>query len=63
VAVIGFDDTHVAQQLEFNLTSVHQDPDVLAEAALDLVVTRLDNPDRKGRVSVIAPTLTIRGSG
>jgi DNA-binding LacI/PurR family transcriptional regulator len=63
VAVIGFDDTHVAAQPEFSLTSVRQDPDALAAAALDLVTTRLDNPNRRGRVSVIAPTLTLRASG
>ena len=62
VAVIGFDDTHMAARPEFSLTSIHQDAGDLSQIALDMLRERAANPTEPGREAVLAPTLTVRSS-
>ncbi|MFT0847576.1 LacI family DNA-binding transcriptional regulator [Actinomycetaceae bacterium L2_0104] len=62
VAIIGFDDTHMAARPEFSLTSIHQDAGDLSQIALDMLRDRASDPSLPERESVLAPTLTVRSS-
>ncbi|AXE40250.1 LacI family DNA-binding transcriptional regulator [Acidipropionibacterium virtanenii] len=60
VAVIGFDDTYMAQRPEFDVTSVSQDTGELARQAMEAL---LERDGRTGRhESVVQPSLTVRSS-
>lgn len=61
-SVTGWDDSYLAGLSYLDLTSVRQEIDATADATLDLVVRRLDDPSA-GRATVLtAPTLVVRGS-
>lgn len=62
VAIIGFDDTHMAARPEFGLTSIHQDAGDLSQISLDMLHERAADPTAPGREAVLAPTLTVRSS-
>lgn len=62
VAVVSFDDTHMAARPEWSLTSVRQDVDELATTAVEALLTRQGSPAADGRETVIAPTLTVRST-
>lgn len=62
VAIIGFDDTHMAARPEFSLTSIHQDAGDLAQFALDMLRERATAPKVPGREAVLVPNLTVRSS-
>lgn len=62
VSLTGYDDSPIAA-LSFNqFTSVRQDVDLTAEAALSTISERLDNPSIPPRDTTILTTLTIRSS-
>ncbi|MDR1236739.1 MAG: LacI family transcriptional regulator [Propionibacteriaceae bacterium] len=63
VQVIGFDDTHLAQMPEFDLTSISQNSPLMAQEAVQLLLSRLENPKLRGREVVVAPMLSVRSSG
>ncbi|MDR1852431.1 MAG: substrate-binding domain-containing protein, partial [Propionibacteriaceae bacterium] len=63
VDVVSYDDTHMAAVPEFSLTSVSQDSPALASRSVELLVSHLENPGRRGKEVVIEPSLTIRASG
>jgi DNA-binding LacI/PurR family transcriptional regulator len=61
VSVVGFDDTPVARLATVNLTTVSQDPEALAGAAVRAAIERLDG--RQERLDVVLePRLVVRGS-
>jgi DNA-binding LacI/PurR family transcriptional regulator len=61
VSVVGFDDTPVARLATVNLTTVSQDPEALAGAAVHAAIERLDG--RQARLDVVLePRLVVRGS-
>lgn len=62
VAIISFDDTHMAARPEYSLTSIHQDARALAFTALDMLAERGQGLAEPGRDVVVAPTLTVRSS-
>ena len=62
VAVTGFDDTPAAAYVWPGLTTVHQPFEAVAEALIDLLVDRLENPDRAPGSVMLSPNLVIRGS-
>lgn len=63
VALIGFDDILLADQIDPGLTVVAQDPAAMGKAAAELLFKRLDG-DRSPSVHKIFPTrLIARGSG
>ncbi|MFT3876125.1 MAG: LacI family DNA-binding transcriptional regulator [Propioniciclava sp.] len=62
VAIVSFDDTHMAARPEYNLTSVRQDADALASAALGMLRERGEGLEAPGREVVVTPTLTVRSS-
>lgn len=66
IAVVGFDDTHVARRPEYNFTSVSQNLSQLVHLALAaLVERRAAEPDGArptGREWVVTPSLSVRDS-
>lgn len=62
VAVIGMDDTELAEVANPSLTSVALGSEARARAAADLLLSRIAAPTRPARQVAIAPTLTIRES-
>lgn len=62
VAVVGMDDTELAEITNPSLTSVGLGSKARAEAAADLLLSRLVNPRIRARQVAIAPSLTLRES-
>lgn len=62
LGVISYDDTHMAERPEFVLTSLRQDARMLASAAIDLVLSRANEPQRMAREELVVPTITVRQS-
>jgi DNA-binding LacI/PurR family transcriptional regulator len=62
VSLIGFDDSRFAQLSSVDLTTARQDPVQMGEAAVNLAVRRVGQPNRRPTLSVIEPSLVVRGS-
>jgi DNA-binding LacI/PurR family transcriptional regulator len=62
IAVSGFDDTPAAAFVWPGLTTVRQPFEVVAQALVDLLVDRLENPESAPGSSMLVPRLVIRGS-
>lgn len=62
VAVTGFDDTPAAAYVWPGLTTVRQPFDEVAQALVNLLVDRLENPDGAPGSAMLVPRLVIRGS-
>lgn len=60
LSVVGYDNSHVAGLSTVALTTVAQDADALAAAAVDRAVTRLEDPSHRPSELVIAPRLVVR---
>jgi LacI family transcriptional regulator len=62
VAVVGMDDTQLAELANPSLSSVGLGSTARAEAAADLLLSRLADPSLPARQVAIAPSLTVRES-
>ena len=62
VAVTGFDDTPAAAYVWPGLTTVRQPFDGVAEALVNLLVDRLENPESSPGSAMLLPRLIVRGS-
>jgi Transcriptional regulators len=62
IAIVSYDDTHMAARPEWSLTSVHQDTDLLCMTAIDNLLSRQEERDLPARETVVAPSLTIRST-
>ncbi len=62
VAVVGMDDTELAEVTTPGLTSVDLGAAQRGRAAAQLLLDRLDHPDREAQRVTVAPRLTVRGS-
>lgn len=62
VAVTGFDDTPAAAYVWPGLTTVRQPFDDVAQALVNLLVDRLENPDDPPGSAMLMPRLVVRGS-
>lgn len=62
IAVIGYDDIHLAQFMTPPLTTIHQPKDSLGELAIDALLHRLKEPEAEPQVLVLTPELVVRGS-
>ncbi|WP_111721532.1 LacI family DNA-binding transcriptional regulator [Homoserinimonas sp. OAct 916] len=62
VAIAGFDDMSISSWTSPSLTTVRQDPELLATAALDLLLSRLDDAGLPPRTVTVPCTLKVRGS-
>jgi DNA-binding LacI/PurR family transcriptional regulator len=62
VSVVGFDDSGVARLSFIDLTTVRQDVTKMAEAAVEAIAERLEQPRTTAREIVLDPTLVIRGT-
>lgn len=62
VSIIGFDDTEPATWASYGLTTVRQDLEAIARAALDLLLAEIDDPERPPRTALIPADFILRGS-
>jgi LacI family transcriptional regulator len=62
LSVVGYDDISVAQLRLISLTTVRQAVAEIGAAALDAIVTRIQEPDRPARKVVLAPKLVQRST-
>ncbi|WP_247204222.1 substrate-binding domain-containing protein [Streptomyces sp. AgN23] len=62
VAVIGFDDSHLARLAHVNLTTVGHDIPRIAELAVGRAIARLEGERTPTGEAVVAPHLVIRGT-
>lgn len=62
VALIGYDDAPWARVVEPPLTVVRQTASELGRRAMELLIRRLDDPDREPECVMLQPELVVRGS-
>lgn len=62
LSVVGFDDSRLARLAQFDLTTVAQDAERIAELAVRRAIDRLDDNPINGREQVIPPHLVIRST-
>ncbi len=62
VSVTGYGDSRLASLSAVDLTTVREDPDQTAVAAVGAVVRRLDAPSARPGLRVVRPRLVVRGS-
>lgn len=62
ISVVGYDDSHLSHLMPIGLTTVRQDPAMLAEHAVRFVVERLEGDGVEPREAVLDPMLVVRGS-
>ena len=62
VSVVGYDDVTLAAWPSYDLTTVRQPAGRLAEAAVDMLMDRLNDPDTKPRRVALDGPLILRGS-
>ena len=62
LAVVGFDDTRIAQMTRPPLTTVHVPMSQMGATAIELLCQRLDEPDRSPTHVSLTPQLVVRGS-
>jgi DNA-binding LacI/PurR family transcriptional regulator len=62
VKLAGFDDSPLARELTVPLTTYAQPVDAIADAAVHLMLTRLEDPARPPRNVVVSGTLVVRRS-
>jgi DNA-binding LacI/PurR family transcriptional regulator len=62
VAVIGFDDSSAALSCRPQLTTIRQPVENMAAEMASLLLTALDQPDRRVTSVVFEPTLVVRQS-
>lgn len=62
LSVVGFDDTYLANMRYVDLTSVHASPLEIGAVSARHLLRRIDDPSRKPDLTLVVPTLTVRGS-
>lgn len=62
LSLTGFDDSRFAALSSVDLTTVRQDPTLMGRAAVAAALARIDSPETRPSLTVIAPTLVVRGS-
>jgi DNA-binding LacI/PurR family transcriptional regulator len=62
LSIVGFDDSPVAVRGAVKLTTVRQHPKDMGEAAAEMVLRRMKDPDLPHRRQVFAPELVVRDS-
>jgi LacI family transcriptional regulator len=63
IALVGFDDFHLADVLDPPVSVVAQDPPAVGQTAARLLFARLDGDDSPARHVVVPTRLVVRGSG
>ncbi|WP_419240797.1 substrate-binding domain-containing protein [Photobacterium leiognathi] len=62
LSIIGYDDIHIAKFMSPSLTTIHQPKYRLGQAAVETLLTRLDEPETTPRIIELEPTLVERNS-
>jgi len=62
LALVGCDDIDQADWLAYNLTTIRQDTDQLAQAAIQALLARIERPDQPADHHSVAASLIRRGS-
>ncbi|KPA53255.1 transcriptional regulator [Photobacterium leiognathi subsp. mandapamensis] len=62
LSIIGYDDIHIAKFMSPSLTTIHQPKYRLGQAAVETLLTRLDEPETAPKIIELEPTLVERNS-
>ena len=62
IGLVGFDDSAIASQLKVPLTTVRQPVKKIGEKAVQLLMKRIENPDKKAEKVILPAKLIIRES-
>jgi DNA-binding LacI/PurR family transcriptional regulator len=62
LSIVGFDDIPLAGLAAYDLSTVRQDTDALAQRAVDCLMERIERPEMPGRVIQLPVSLVQRGS-
>ncbi|WP_154116713.1 substrate-binding domain-containing protein [Vibrio cincinnatiensis] len=62
LSVMGYDDIHIAQFMLPALTTIHQPKYRLGQAAVETLLSKLENQNREPQVVQLEPTLVVRDS-
>ncbi|MBF4163368.1 LacI family DNA-binding transcriptional regulator [Nocardioides acrostichi] len=62
ISLVGYDDIPAARLSAVELTTVRQDPELMARAAVDAAVRRIDHPESDPLESIVDTSLVLRGS-
>lgn len=62
ISIVGFDDIDMAAYLNPPLTTVHYDAEAVGQAAVRLILARLNDPERPSEVIQLPTRLITRGS-
>ncbi|WP_318517881.1 substrate-binding domain-containing protein [Photobacterium leiognathi] len=62
LSIIGYDDIHIAKFMSPSLTTIHQPKYRLGQAAVETLLTRLDEPETVPQIIELEPTLVERNS-
>jgi DNA-binding LacI/PurR family transcriptional regulator len=61
-SIVGYDDIPLGALLSPPLTTINQDKDSLARAAVDLLLDEIESSQHTHRQVLLMPTLVVRGS-
>jgi LacI family transcriptional regulator len=62
LSIIGYDDIHIAKFMSPSLTTIHQPKYRLGQAAVETLLTKLENYSKEPNVVQLEPTLVERNS-
>ena len=62
ISLVGYDDSHIADLIYVNLTTVRQDAQQIGELAVRAAIRRIAEPELAPSEAVIKPTLVVRGT-
>jgi DNA-binding LacI/PurR family transcriptional regulator len=62
VAIVGFDDSSAALASRPRLTTVRQPIELMGEAMADMLLARIENPDRRTPTKMFEPLMMVRES-
>ncbi|PJG81915.1 substrate-binding domain-containing protein [Caviibacterium pharyngocola] len=62
ISIIGYDNIELAQYMSPPLTTIHQPKKLFAQLAVDTLLARIKNPEKKHRTFMLEPSLIIRSS-
>jgi DNA-binding LacI/PurR family transcriptional regulator len=60
IAVVGYDDIPIAESETMSLTTIRQPISHMAGHSLDILMSRMQNPDQPATHTLVAPSLVIR---
>ncbi|MBE2893763.1 substrate-binding domain-containing protein [Spirabiliibacterium falconis] len=62
ISIIGYDDIHMTQYLTPPLSTIHQPKNTMAKNAVEILLDKINHPQRENRIIQFEPILVLRNS-